>query len=219
MRFRNESPSIKYCKIANRTLNPGGSTRELDCFTTPYRKLLNESKGFTMIPSTEDLELMLDFLERFVAPAISAGTLSTPEFLEAAEDPDGRKLLRSMIVSRRELKAAVGSKVLHEEMDHEAKIRAESNPVDELGRPISDKAMANGMLKGEEIKPVKHDAPGNDLKSVMEHNLAIMTTASGQPIRNPGGYVAKPGGSPVSHNPKDYQKPRKVPAGVPDFSE
>jgi len=222
MRLLNKAPIPKYSPLAKTTLKPGMASRELDTFSKAWSTVVDQTKGFEVILSDADIHLLATLCDRFLAPKVES--LSKDASLEALadtlRDPDGTKRMEAAAKAKRVALQKARQEVMREYRDKEARIQAESNIIGPDGNPIPH--VKEVSKNGEEVKPVLHPEMGNDLKSIIENNLAVMTTASGKPITNKEGphtVVAKPGGSPVSHNPADYQRGRTVPPGQPEFFE
>ena len=53
----NEQSSPKYSKLANKTINPGSRSRDLDVFAASYRQIKQSTKGFKVRLSEQDLQV------------------------------------------------------------------------------------------------------------------------------------------------------------------
>ena len=223
MRLINKSSSPKYCRLANSTVKPGCSTRELDFLSKFLQDMEENTNGFEKILSDKDIHLLMGIFAKCLSPS-SGDDSGVEELVKTLNDPDGIKAIDKRARERRAAIQKARAEALKEFNDKEARIRSESNIIGPDGNPIPKEAIV-AAGKGEDIKPELHPEMHNDLKSLIENNLAVMTTASGKPIRNPDDsktegaktVMARPGGTPVSHNPKDYQKPRSVAPGQPDY--
>lgn len=158
--------------------------------------------------SEKDVCLLAELCRKHIFPKLDDEALrraSGADSLRGAlENPGGQKVLEERALERRKLIQRKRDEAIRNYRENEARIRSESNEVDELGNPIPkvSTSAADGI---ENLQPKIHKEPGRDLKSVFENNLAIMRSASGQPITNLPPRASK-GGTPVSSNPADYPK-------------
>lgn len=186
MRLLNRLTSPRYCSLAGVRLPPGGTSRELDCFLKPYREILDKSKGFEVILSGEDLDLLAELCSRFLAPAVKEGMdLGKFAGLEGLEkylsDPDGTLAIAEQAKAVRDGVRRIREEARRAKMEKEARIALESNIIGPDGNPIPRADMA-ARESSEPLKAERHPEMSTDLRSIMENNLAVMTTASGQPI-------------------------------------
>lgn len=208
----NEQGSPKYSKLANKTINPGCCSRDLDVFAASYRQIKTASKGFKVRLSEQDLRILGEIVNDWVAGELD-------EVRSLGVEPDDRhgfdKIIDRIIDKRKAYQRAL-SEELKEHREKESRIQAESNYIDESGNPVNDKMLDEAVQK--EIVPELHPEMDNDLSKVLANNLAIMRTASGKPIENKPGVVA--GSTVVPTDPKWYQTHKQdVPAGMPDFGK
>jgi len=208
----NDSGSQKYSKLANKTILPGGRSRDLDVFVSAYDGIRKDTKGFKVRLSDNDLRVLRSIVRDWVEGEL----LDEPGTACRADSRGGFDKLVDRIVSRRIERQSAISKAIRAEREKEARIQAESNFIDESGNPVNDKVVTQAVR--EDVKPVVHEDMKDDLRSVLENNLAIMTTASGKPISNKPGVVA--GSTVVPTDPKWYQSHKDdVPPGMPDFGK
>lgn len=215
MHLINEQSTPKYSRLANKTINPGGRSRDLDVFSKAYRDIVAGTKGFKVRLSEEDLQVLRDIVDRWVVgELVEVGSLGIDS--EPYDPKSGFNRLIDRIIDKRKAYQAALSARLKENREREAKIQAESNFLDESGNPVNDKVMAQAVR--DDVKPELHPEMGSDLKSVLANNLAIMTTASGKPIESKPGIVA--GSTQVPTDPKWYQAHKDdLPPGMPDFGK
>jgi hypothetical protein len=205
--------------LAATTLKPGMASRELDTFLKAWEGVLNQSKGFDIILSDSDIRLLATLCERFLVPKVEAlgADPSLEALAETLKDPDGTKKMEAAARAKRAAIQRAREKIMQEAREKEARIQAESNIIGPDGNPSPHAKEVSH--DGQKVDPKLHPEMTSDLKSIIENNLAVMTSASGKPITNkegPNTVTAKPGGTPVSHNPKDYQNSRVAP-GQPDY--
>lgn len=219
MRLINKGSTPRYSSLANITLRPGCASRDMDTFAKAIDGFVQGTRGFDVILSDRDVELLAGLCVKYLLPAFKElnpeKDASLSKLRDTLADPDGVKVIREAYKARTVAIQRARAKVMEEARRKEERIQAESNIIGPDGNPIPKvemKAAAAG-----DVKPELHPEMSTDLKSIIANNLAVMTTASGQPIRSAHDVVAKPGGSPVSHNPKDYQKPRTAPPGQPEY--
>lgn len=210
----NEQKTPKYSKLANKTINPGAKSRDLDLFAASYRQVKSATKGFKVRLSEEDLKILREIVNDWVV-----GELDEVRALGASEPYDPKsgfnKLIDRVIDKRKAYQRAL-SEHLRDHREKEARIQAESNYIDESGNPVNDRMLDQAVQK--DIEPELHPEMDNDLQKVLANNLAIMRTASGKPIENKPGVVA--GSTVVPTDPKWYQKNKgDVPPGMPDFGK
>lgn len=221
MRLLNKSSVPKYSQLARTSIGPGRFSRELDFFEKSVESIFNASRGFDIVLSDRDIGILVGLCRRFLEPRADeeiAKEAALEPLMKSLKDPDGLKNMEEWARGRRLAVQQARARIMKEAREKEERIRAESNMIGPDGNPIPKAevaAMNEGKMK--DVKPELHPEMSTDLKSIIENNLAVMTTASGNPIRSPHDVVAPPGGTPVSHNPKDYQKPRTVPAGQPEY--
>lgn len=222
MRLINKSSSPKYCQLANATIKPGGATRELDFFSKFMEDFEKKTKGFERILSDKDIHLLAELCKKHLVPNLDdvLADAAIDDLKKTLKDPDGLKSIEDRAKAYRAAVQKARAEAIRKHNEQEARIRAESNIIGPDGNPIPKEAMGAIADKEKNLKPEFHPEMHNDLKSIIENNLAVMTSASGQPFKTSDdkkAVVAKPGGTPVSHNPKDYQKPRTVAPGQPDY--
>lgn len=219
MRLINKGSFPKYSELAKTTLRPGCSSRELDTFEKTITDFEKSVRGFEAVLSEKDADLLYGLCVKYILPAFKDIDKETDAAIsklrKTMDDPDGTRIFREVYRARHAAIQQARAKVIEAAREKEARIRSESNMIGPDGNPIPKTDVKSGS--GVDVKPIRHPEMTNDLKSIIENNLAVMTTASGQPIRSAHDVVAKPGGSPVSHNPKDYQKPREAPPGQPEY--
>lgn len=211
----NEQSSPKYSKLANKTINPGSRSRDLDVFAASYRQIKQSTKGFKVRLSEHDLMVLREIVNDWVV-----GELDEVRILGAEKTPydpkAGFNKLIDRVIDKRKAYQTALSAHLKERREKEAAIQAESNYLDESGNPVNDKMLDQAVQK--DIKPELHPEMDNDLQKVLANNLAIMRTASGKPIENKPGVVA--GSTVVPTDPKWYQKHKDdMPPGMPDFGK
>lgn len=219
MRLCNKEGVPKYSPMVNAVIKPGCFSRELPDFKEALEDIEKGSRGFDLALSHEDVEILARFCAKYLLPLFSEkfdvkSDAAVAQLKKTLEDPDGTKVIGRRQMERVKAIHDIRTKARHEFQEKEARIRSESNMIGLDGNPIP-KAVATEA--GQKVDPKLHPEMHNDLKSIIENNLAVMTTASGKPIMSPHDHVAPPGGTPVSHNPKDYQKPRSAPYGQPEF--
>lgn len=224
MRLINKSGANRYCSLAGTTVKPGMATRELNAFEDAWNALEKACRGFDIILSPKDIHVLVGLCSKFLAPAVDGlppeDSAALGELKAHLADPDGTACIEKAAIERTRAIQKLRAEVLKANLEREAAIRAESNMIGPDGNPIPKEAAKIDGMK--DVKPELHPEMHNDLKSVIENNLAVMRTASGQPISDMGrnAVVAKPGGTPVSHDPAYYQKmaeSRKTPPGVPEY--
>lgn len=208
----NNGPGPRYCSAANKTLPPGGSSRDLDLFEKAFKSVLKASNGFSVFLSARDREILSDICKRWAGQvsAMSADRPKRPQY-------DQRKAASSSVdrvIAARIARKAETDRMIREAAEREARAISESNFLDESGNPVEDKTMNQAVRQN--ITPERDPDMGDDLSKVLANNLAVMTTASGQPITNQNGVVV--GTTVVSHDPAHYQNRRTgLPPGMPDF--
>ena len=219
MRLINKGRSTKYSGLAKTTIKPGCSSRELDTFEKTISGFESSVRGFDVVLSEKDADILYSMCVKYLLPSFKNIDCSKDEALaelrSTMEDPNGTKVFRDVYRARRAAIQAARAKVINEVREKEARVRSESNIIGVDGNPIASKMSEDKSVSN--VKPELHPEMSTDLRSIIANNLAVMTTASGKPISSQRDVVAKPGGSPVSHNPKDYQKPRSVAPGQPEY--
>lgn len=215
MRLKNISGNVRYSPLFGTTVNPGGTTRDLPVLVEAIDKVMSATRGFAVELSPADVACVSRLYERLVAPLLHGARIpDAPE--GAARDPDGSKRNEERLVARRKARQEADARKLGAYREKEARIQAESNYLDESGNPVNDRLTASAAAQ--DVEPVRHEEMSTDLKSVLENNLAVMRSASGQPIVDPRAVVVPKGGTPVSSDPKDYQnRKHTLPPGMPDF--
>lgn len=222
MRLLNRSRTPKYSSLAKCHVPAGKSTRELDVFSVAVQSVFGQAKGFDIILSDSDIRILAELCAKYLAPKVRddpgalRGLAGADALAQTLRDPDGTKVLAERAIEVRKAIQGIRDKTRAEAAEKEARIRAESNIIGPDGNPVPrvDSVVQD---KYKDVKPELHKEMTTDLKSVIENNLAVMRTASGQPFTDDKAVVAPPGGTRVSSNPKDYQKPRTVPAGQPEM--
>lgn len=232
MNLINKSSSPQYCGMARTTVKPGRSSTTLDVVQKFVDKLFSDSRGFQIHLSEGDLKALSRLVEAHLRSAGSA---------------DPSKMASALGVSSKQSESERLSKILREQAyrkqkrfqdaaraarERQARINAESNIIGPDGNPVNDKIMQDAVRK--DIEPELHPEMSSDIDKVLANNRAVM---EGEPKKKdrpiislgldeyrkphePGknSIVAKPDGSPVSHDPSFYQKAaRSVPPGVPDL--
>ena len=71
MRLINKGSYPLYSSLANATIKPGRSSRDLDSFEKAFSVIKEASKGFDIMLSDKDIHIMAEMFARFVAPALS----------------------------------------------------------------------------------------------------------------------------------------------------
>jgi len=224
MRLLNRGNSPRYSELAGSTVGPGRSTRELDSFEKAVNSVFSRARGFEVVLSEGDIRLLAGLCAKYLAGSKSLESkelddIAGIEALRASlRDPDGTKVLAERAMAVRGAVQKARREVMRERVEKEARVMAESNFLDETGNPIPHAGLIASDKRLQGLEPKKHDGMPNDMRSILENNLAIMTSASGQPLDNGSRtVVATPGGTPVPHDPKAYQKPRTVPPGQPEL--
>lgn len=208
MRLINTGSSPRYSSLAHVQLRPGGMSRELSTFSDLIEKFKKDTSSFEVVMSEKDIRLLAELCRKHIFPKLDDEALrqaSGADSLRGALDnPGGQKVLEERALERRKLIQRQRDEAIRSYRENEARIRSESNEVDELGNPITkvSTSAADGI---KDLQPQLHKEPGQDLKSVFENNLAVIRSASGQPITNLPPRAPK-GGTPVSSNPADYPK-------------
>lgn len=222
----NNGRTPRYCQLAGCKVQPGHTTRELDAFTASWKSVVDKSKGFDIILSESDVRLLAELCSKYLVPIVSndpsvlKGMAGLAGLIDTMRDPDGTKVLGDRAREARAAMQALRSEAMRRERDREARIQAESNIIGPDGNPIAKVDLVSKDEHLKDVKPVRHEEMTTDLKSIIENNLAVMTTASGQKIENQNGprtVIAKPGGTPVPKDPAAYRRPRTVPPGQPEM--
>lgn len=168
MRLYNSSSGVRFSSLANKSINPGSSTRELDTITDFFSKLEKSMKGFVVRLSENDVKALRAFVDRAGA-AVDFGSA-----IEASKDPLGQARIDDAINQRAIAIQEIKSKVMHEERDREARINAESNYLDKSGNPIPKATMMEADAGRRSIEPKIDDGMSEDIDSVMANNMAVM---------------------------------------------
>ena len=227
----NDSGSVKYSGLAKTRLRTGESTRDLDVVQKFVDGVLSGTRGLRIRLSDRDF----DAIER-LCKAHSSQSRSRSEVSAMAMPSGGRKSVEDrasdIIRGIRIAKQREFDSKLKDSREREARIRAESNIIGPDGNPVNDRIVQDAVRK--DIAPELHPEMTSDLDNVLANNLAVMQEEPKKKERpvislglddfrkphEPGknSIVAKPDGSPVSHDPSFYQKAAKsVPPGVPDL--
>ena len=222
MKLINNGRTPRYCQLAGCSVRPGHATRELDSFTASWKSILEKSKGFDIVLSEDDVSLLSELCAKYLVPLISEEfekLAGVEGLVETLRNPDGLADIRKRARDGRAMIQKIRAEAMRREAEREARVQAESNIIGPDGNPIPKVSLEAKDAKLKDLKPVRHDEMTTDLKSVIENNLAVMTTASGQRLdkMGPRTVVATPGGTPVPTDPAAYRKPRTVPAGQPEL--
>lgn len=222
MKLINNGRTPRYCQLAGCSVRPGHATRELDSFTASWKNILEKSRGFDIVLSEDDVSLLSELCAKYLVPLISEEfekLAGVDGLVETLRNPDGLANIRKRARDGRAMIQKIRAEAMRREAEREARIQAESNIIGPDGNPIPKVSLEAKDAKFKDLKPVRHDDMTTDLKSVIENNLAVMTTASGQRLdkMGPRTVMATPGGTPVPTDPAAYRKPRTVPAGQPEL--
>ena len=207
----NTGRSPKYSSLANKVLNPGSRSRDLSLFSDAFNDILKKVSGFKARLSDSDIHVLSRLIDEWVSDELSGGG----EVSAMSYDPGAgmRRVVNDLIARRKASKDAM-SAALERQSERESRAMSESNFIDESGNPIEDKTVSQASQRS--IEPELHPEMADDLSKVLANNLAVMTTASGQPIKNPGGVVA--GSTVVPHDPEYYRTHwTGLPPGMPDL--
>ena len=203
MKFVNKSPSKAYCTATGTTVGPYRATTERPALSDFFKALRHDAKGFNILLSDQDLKDVQWLLESDIGARYVLG-------LQPPESEGHLERASRLLKERRSAIQATNSAAMAEAREKEARIQAESNYLDDLGRPVNDKMTASALTVG--VEPELHPEMSTDVKSVLANNLAMMDKFRHAPNTT----VA--GDAKVSTDPRYYQNlKRTTPPGVPDL--
>lgn len=173
MRYLNQTKTPKYSAVANKLINPGAKSSEINDLSDTIDRLVSRCGQLSILLSERDIKSL-----RALKSKLNVDQARLLAAMEAGKDPTNAKPIYEQTEAIYKEKQKVVSKMIKDHAAKEARINAESNFILPDGTPVGkeEASVVQGVKvkEGTKIEPKIVEKPMSML-DILAHNAKVST--------------------------------------------